>query len=251
MNCTDVRLAVGAQPNVTGPELDRHLRECAACAAYRADMVKLDENIRRALRLDTAALRIEAAHPQAQPVAHPWGSAPPRTWRAAGRRWALAASVLLAVIAGFVLWGALPRHSLAADVVAHVISEPWSRGTGTPVPRSALATVLKRADLRLDSVDGDILFAQTCFFRGRWVPHFVVRTGSGPVTVLILPNERVRSAERFAENGYSGILLPASGVAAHAGVNASRGSIAVLSRSAVDAEKPAREILEALRRQPG
>jgi hypothetical protein len=155
------------------------------------------------------------------------------------RQWALAASVLFAVGVALVLWGALPRHSLAADVVAHVISEPQARGEKA-LPPSALAAVLQNAHLRLDPLDHDVLFAQTCFFRGRLVPHFVVRSRGAAVTVLVLPHESVQAPEHFAGNGYTGVLLP----------NAGHGSIAVLSRTNIDSEQEAREILSALHSQP-
>jgi hypothetical protein len=242
MKCTDAHLAIGAEPHSTSAELDQHLRECASCADYRREMLELDENIQRALKLDLVALKSDApARARVRLVTDsPPPSAPSSRLLAAGRHWALAASVLFAVAVVFVLWGALPRHSLAADVVAHVISEPLPPGPNAELPPATLAGVLESASLRLDPVPGEVVFAQTCFFRGRLVPHFVVRTDQGPVTVLILPNEHVKSAERFAESGYSGILLPDEG----------RGSIAVLSRTQLDAEKSAREILSALHSKP-
>ena len=138
-----------------------------------------------------------------------------------------------------ILWGALPRHSLAADVVAHVISEPLPAAE-TPVPQAALAAVLQSSNLRIDPIKQPVLFAQTCFFRGRLVPHFVVRTGNAAVTVLVLPDEALKAPEHFSDNGYNGVLLP----------NAGHGSIAVLSRTRMDPELEAREILNALHLQP-
>lgn len=241
MNCSDVRVVIGAEPGATTAELDRHLGECAACADYRREMIRLDDNIRLALKLDLAALKSDGpARPRVRLVmgadAEATNEYRPPVSQSGTRQWALAASILLAVAVGFVLWGALPRHSLAADVVAHVISEPFSQDMDSTNARSTLARVLQQADLRLDPIHEEVTFAQTCFFRGRMVPHFVVRTDHGLVTVMILPNERVKTAERFAESGYTGVLLPVAG----------SGSVAVLSRTALDAEMPAREILSAL-----
>ncbi|MEP7243072.1 MAG: DUF3379 family protein [Gammaproteobacteria bacterium] len=238
MKCADAHLAIGAEPQSITPELERHLLECASCTEYRREMLALDENIQRALKLDLAAF--EKVVPFPSPVRRvaelPTPSVQRASSRTAGNQWALAASVLFALGVMFVLWGALPRHSLAADVVAHVISEPVPKRQSVPVPPATLAGVLEKAHLRMDPLPGQVTFAQTCFLRGRLVPHFVVRTDKGPLTVLILPNEHVKAAERFSEGGYTGILLPDEG----------RGSIAVLSRQNVDAEQPAREILGAL-----
>jgi hypothetical protein len=246
MKCSDVHLAIGAEPHGTSPELEYHLRDCAACGEYRREMRALDEQIRRALSIDVAALKTEtparsrvrlvssapAPHSEVTPVEPSWVSA-------MGRQWALAASALFAVAVGFVLWGALPRHSLAADVVAHVISEPLPSPVQA-LPPDALESVLHSAHLHLDPIGQDVLFAQTCFFRGRLVPHFVVRSGDAAVTVMVLSNESLKAPEYFNENGYSGILYP----------NADHGSIAVLSRGHVDSEQEARQILSALHRQP-
>jgi hypothetical protein len=133
-------------------------------------------------------------------------------------------------VAVLFFWGALPAHSLASDFVTHVMSEP------TDVSPSTIAVVLERARLQLDSLPGEVVFAETCFFRGRLVPHFVVQTRQGPVTVMILPEERVNAPEHFEEGGYRGVVIPDN---AH-------GSIAVLSREKLDADAPAREILSAL-----
>jgi hypothetical protein len=243
MKCADAHLAIGAEPNSLPPELERHLRECVGCAEYRREMMELDEHIHRALQLDLATLESDApARTHVRLVAEstlPEQQPAPRA-AAVRRQWALAASVLFAVAVVLVLWGALPRHSLAADVVAHVISEPIAAKFGPPSSSAPLADVLRSAHLRLDPIHDEVVFAQTCFFRGRLVPHFVVRTDQGPVTVMILPNEKVKQAERFEEGGFRGILLPDAG----------RGSIAVLSRSKLDAEQAAREILGALHSEP-
>lgn len=241
MNCTDAHLAIGAEPHGTSPELEQHLRECEACVGYRREMLELDERIHRALRVDLAALKGDASAPL--PVRLVSSTTPPVgsvSWLAnLGRQWALAASVLLAVAVVLVLWGALPRHSLAADVVAHVISEPLPE-VEQPLPRETLDAVLLSSKLKLDPIHRQILFAQSCFFRGRLVPHFVVRAGNAAVTVLVLPDESLKGPEHFNDSGYSGILLP----------NPGHGSIAVLSRSRVDSENEAREILNALHPQP-
>jgi len=242
MKCSEVHLAIGAEPQRSTPELEQHLQACAACADYRREMLMLDEEIRRALDVDLSALksgtparppvRLVSSAPQAAPVQTSWASS-------IGRQWALAASVIFAVAVAAVLWGALPRSTLAADVVAHVISEPLPADEKA-ISQPALDAVLRNAHLRLDPIDRDVLFAQTCFFRGRLVPHFVVRSGDAAVTVLVLPNESLRALEHFSENGYSGVLLP----------NAGHGSIAVLSRNSMDSEEEAREILSALHSQP-
>jgi hypothetical protein len=253
MNCTEVHLAIGAEPQAMTPVLEAHLRECPACADYRREMLELDAQIHRALKIDLAALRADTSaadaaksEPAARPAVRLVASTPltpPReetSWGAAlKRQWALAASVLFAVGVAAVLWGALPRHTLAADVVAHVISEPLPPDEKVLAP-AVLDQVLQNAHLQLDASEREVLFAQTCFFRGRLVPHFVVRSGGAAVTVLVLARESVDAPMHFDESGYSGVLYP----------NPGHGSIAVLSRTQMDSEKEAQQILSALHSQP-
>jgi hypothetical protein len=40
------------------------------------------------------------------------------------------------------------------------------------------------------------------------VPHLVVQTDRGPVTILILVDESVRGSVRFDLQGYQGVLVP-------------------------------------------
>jgi hypothetical protein len=253
MNCTEVHLAIGAEPQGMTPALEAHLRECASCAEYRREMLELDTRIHRALKIDLAALRADAPHadaakgePATRPPVRLVTSTPPppapeeSSWGATFKRqWALAASVLFALGVVAVLWGALPRHTLAADVVAHVISEPIPND-GKALSPDVLDGVLQNAHMQLDSANREVLFAQTCFFRGRLVPHFIVRSGGSEVTVLVLPREEIDAPMHFDESGYRGVLLP----------NPGHGSIAVLSRAPVDSEKEGREILSELHSQP-
>lgn len=238
MKCSDAHLAIGAEPQATSPELEQHLRDCASCTQFRREMRDLDAQIHRAMKIDMAALKADAP---ARPSVRLVSNAPPaaqtrRSWLSnVTRQWAMAASVLVALGVVFVLWGALPRHSLAADVVAHVISEPMP-SPEAPLPLPKLEGVLQGANVKMDPISHEVLFAQTCFFRGRLVPHFVVRSGDAAVTVLVLQNEQLKGPEHFAGSGYDGVIVPVEG----------HGSIAVLSRRPIDTNRQAQEILSAL-----
>jgi uncharacterized protein DUF3379 len=236
VNCSDVHLMLGAEPAATTPDLEAHLRECAACAQFRAEMQQLDEKIRRALTIEIPA---QEFHARPAPGTYAVTKTPVSYSRS--KQWALAASVLLAVTVVLVMWGALPSHSLAADVVSHVVSEPVDEPLDMPVDEKTVRTVMEQAGLRLDPIDPSIVFMRTCFIRGRLVPHFMVRTADGMATVMILPDEQVKAAERFEGSGYKGIIIPAS---------KKGGSIALLSRSNVDLEHYAGAIRHAVHYLP-
>ena len=131
----------------------------------------------------------------------------------------MAAGLLLAVGVAGGLWVGRPRSSLAEDVVGHMAGEPqaWDR---TNRISAQLPTVLRAAQMRLSPSAGLVSYANSCLFRGYLVPHLVVQSASGPVTVMVLVHESVPAPVRFDEQGYRGMILPMPG----------HGSVAVLVR---------------------
>jgi hypothetical protein len=213
IDCAQYRRTVLADPHADSPELAEHLAHCAECPAYRERLLRFDGRLTRALRIDAQVLPMPAQ------------VLPRRAWRNGawrnGRRngWlAMAASLVVALLVG-TLWLGAPHASLAADVVAHMAGEPeaWTR-TDVPVPSADLAPVLAEAHMRLRQDAGMVSYAQSCLFRGHHVPHLVVQTGMGPVTVMVLVHENVAAARMFDEGGYRGTIVPVPG----------HGSIAVL-----------------------
>lgn len=200
MECREFRRAAGADPRHLAHEAVEHRDACPACAEFLRQTLALDERILAALR-----------------VAMPGGA------RTAGasisvarqifdrRRWlALAASVAGGVVVGSLLWVSAPQASLAEDVIRHMAHEPDAMvQTSAPADEATLERVLERGGVRLAPGAGLVSYAETCRFRGRRVPHLVVQTEAGPVTVMVLRHERVAAPVPFAEDGYTGTLLPA------------------------------------------
>jgi hypothetical protein len=214
MDCTQYRRAILADPHDPNPELKRHLESCRVCPAYTERLLGFEGRLERALRVGVP----QAAGPQ--PIA-PRRRAPWRELSMGRGRLAMAASVLFALVLAGGLWLAAPHPSLAADVVAHMAGEPqaWAR-TDVPVAPQALADVLRNSHMRLDPTAGMVSYAQSCLFRGHRVPHLVVQTEMGPVTVMVLVHESVAKPEPFNEEGYRGVIIPVAG----------HGSFAVLAR---------------------
>jgi len=206
VTCDDARLLIGADPGATTPELEEHLATCAACARFREEMRALDAEIRRALERPPDTVR-------------PRSGRPSRTWR----QWALAASVVLASFAVLALWLLRPSDTLAREVVAHVQAEPESWLATQHVSAQDIGQALRGAGVALDVTSDRVMYAQSCWFRGHYVPHLVIQTARGPATVLILRHEQVRARRSFHEAGMTGLIIPAE-----------HGSIAVLTRGAGD-----------------
>jgi hypothetical protein len=207
MDCISYRRAMLADTHDPDAELARHRDSCGECSAYTERLLRFEGRLERALRVSPAQAGVTVLRPRRR--------AQNRTWLA------MAASVLVGLVIAGGLWLAAPHPSLAADVVAHMAGEPhaWTR-TDVPVPSPELDSVLLNTHMRLRPDAGLVSYAQSCQFRGHRVPHLVVQTGMGPVTVMVLVHESEAKPAHFDEEGYRGVILPVEG----------HGSIAVLAK---------------------
>jgi hypothetical protein len=199
VDCRHVRMAIGGDPHEIAPDVREHLAGCATCRQFHAETLALDGRLRAALELPLATFRKPA--------------------RSAVRRFALAASVMLATLVGGAFWMLGSQSSLAGELVAHVKHENSSWEFRDELSESALSVVLQKAGVEFDS-SMPVVYASACPFRGRLVPHLVVQTNEGPLTVMLLEHEQIRARREFSEDGYRGVLVPAGD-----------GSIAILARS--------------------
>jgi hypothetical protein len=214
MSCEEARLQIGADPGADDPRIAEHVAQCAECSRYRQELRDMD-------RIVSAALRVDF------PAAAPATRISPRPL------WAIAAS-LVVVIVGALAWFLNPRDSFAAQVIDHVNGEAFSLvRTAQPADAAELEEILSRAGIRLKPGAMLVSYAASCEFRGRVVPHLVVQTEQGPVTVLVLADETVQS-KRIDEAGFEGVVAPAP-----------RGSLVVLGQDG-DVQPVAATVLNAL-----
>ena len=142
-------------------------------------------------------------------------------------RWAsLVGSVLAGAVVGAWLWSGGPGNSLGEDVLSHVEDEVPTVAAGGPAPAESVSRVLEQGGIRLRPGAWEVVYAKTCRFRGRSVPHLVLQTKGGPMTVLVLRDEPVDAAESFTGSGFSGRIEPAG-----------PGSIAVVAAAGADLER--------------
>jgi len=226
IDCRQYRRALLADPAHAAPEWAAHRESCASCAEFTARLRSFEDRLARAVRLPAPAGQAvaEGERPGGEVLPlRPGGARGPRGHRGPERAWdrrgfmrrgrfALAASVLLGAGLAAILWLAVPRSSLADDVVAHMAGEPdaW-RSTGAAVPAPALAAVLREAHVRLSKGAGVVSYARSCSFRGHRVPHLVVQGADGPATVMVLVHEKVPGEAHFDEQGYRGVIVPVAG----------------------------------------
>jgi hypothetical protein len=124
---------------------------------------------------------------------------------------------------------------LAGELVEHVLHEPGSWQSRQPVAPELLAAVLAKAGVKYHS-RWPVTYASPCPFRGRVVPHLVVQTDRGPLTVMVLAHVASAEKEKFSESGYRGVVMPAGA-----------GSIAVVARQGQDINGALDAVLAGLR----
>lgn len=192
MNCLEFRRALGADPNHVSPESLAHRAQCPACEKYAQEMLRLNGLIRRALAVPVRSSRKSFA------------SRSKLSW------YAMAASLLLVIGFGGTFWFlGFPRTSLAGDVVAHLAHEPSAMTVvEARVSAELLDGALRAKGMHLARPINDVSYLQSCLVRGNFVPHLVVQTDRGPVTVLLLSEEKVSGTQHFDERQYHGVLVP-------------------------------------------
>ena len=217
MNCEDYREAIAADPSGSFAGGDAHAAGCDACSKYTEEMRALDEAIARALAIDVPEFRL----PELPNIESAGGKRPAATAIPQGRRtrsrfvspplWAgLAAAV--AVIA--VLFTGFPdtstdQRQLVAEIIAHMDHEQASRQvTSVAVPDQTLHAVVDRKVAAMDRDVGLITYAMSCVINGRSVPHLVIQSDTGPVTLILLAEETINSSIPLEGENVHGVLLP-------------------------------------------
>lgn len=212
IDCLEFRRRVGAEPAASDADLEAHRQACASCARHQDELRAMDAVIGRALRIDL----------------------PPAVPRR--RLYAIAASLVAGIAIGVVLLVSAPRDSVAREVMDHVTREKAeTMATTEPLTPASLAQVLDPDGTRLKPGIGDVTFAARCRFDGQVVPHLVVRTPQGPVTVLMLRHRTIAKAMHLSEQGYEGVVLPAP-----------KGSIAIVGEGIADLDAVAKKVYDAV-----
>jgi hypothetical protein len=231
MNCLEFRRAAGADPEHLSPEALAHRDACPQCAQFLREIQHLDATIFKALKIP---IEPRAAARQAPP---PRVADAVRASLANRSRWyALAASVAGGVAIGALLWAGGSRDALAKDAVEHMKHETASMvATTTPADPAAVHAALEADGVNLKPDVGVVSYVMACQFRGHTVPHLVVQTSTGPVTVLVLRDEKVSRTTKFHEQGFAGTLV-------HSGP----GGLAIIGTSDAQVAEAAAKVQSAL-----
>ncbi len=197
MNCLEFRRILTSDPAHDGADCAAHRAECESCDRYAAELADFDNLIRRAMAVPVpeklGGEAVEVARKAPQP-----------------RFLALAASLVLAVGAGFAAWQFSGGDVLSDELVAHIYHEPdlLLLTADTVESVETVGTVLQRANVSLRRDIGAVAHAGLCYFRGNLVAHLVVAGKDGPITVMLLPDEHVDKPTRISEDDFEGTIVP-------------------------------------------
>jgi hypothetical protein len=235
IDCSEYRRRITAEPALA-QALREHVASCAECAAFTQRLLAFEQRLAAALKLDLPAPSASGSNVIA--------FKPRRSRGGASKPWfAMAASVVVAVGVAALLWLGTAESSLASDVVEHMAHEPdaWAR-TDSRVASANLAAVLHDAHVRLLPNMNRVSYAHSCLFRRHHVPHLVVQSDSGPVTVMVLAHEDIAKPRHFDEQGYRGMIVPMPG----------HGSVAVITRgtSMPDTERVVASLVSSIQWTP-
>ncbi len=169
-------------------------------------MLELDGAISRALAIDVPELAV----PDLPDIDTSNVVALPRRRWSAPAMLAMAATVVLAAFIGLRMLDTGTQHdSLADQLLAHLEHEPYAlRVTDVAVSDARLASVVPANLAEMDHSAGLITYARTCEINGRDVPHLVIQGERGPVTLLLMPHEKVAAPESFTGENIKGVILP-------------------------------------------
>ena len=205
MNCEDYKKALTADPGFD--DESGHLDSCVACREYSAEMLALNDRIAAAMALSVPELvmpelpDIETDNvvtlSERRAISKP-------TW------FAVAATVLIAAVVGIRMTGTGVEYgTLNEQLLAHLDHEPAALlPTRTPVSDRQLTRVVPEKLATMNHDAGLITYAMSCRINGNDVPHLVIQGERGPITILLMPHEKVAEASSIDGTNVQGIILP-------------------------------------------
>jgi len=204
MNCDNYKTAISAEPAFS--DETGHTDSCASCQAFQKEILALNANVAKALELNVPALKMpELPDIDTQDVSSLTArrSVSKVTW------FALAATVVLGAFVGLrVTQTDVEYGSLEEQLLAHIDHEPRALAvSSTPVSDARLQWAVPTAVATMSHDGGLITYVQSCTINGETVPHLVIQGEHGPITILLMPNEKISESRRFDGVGVRGVIL--------------------------------------------
>ena len=170
------------------------------------EMKALDLKIARALQIDVPPLVM----PELPDIDENVVTLPVRRRSKAPIWFAVAATVVLGLSIALRMSPIFEEYeTLADEVLAHLDHEPGAlRVTDVPVSDRRLARAVPASMAVFDREATLITYANPCIINGKRVPHLVVQGQHGPVTILLMPEEKVAGSTPLEGDSVHGVILP-------------------------------------------
>ncbi len=199
MNCLEFRRRKLTAPDDTDEALVAHARECQHCRQFSAELLELDDGLRRAIDVPLPE-NLDAKIMLRQSFQSSRGA---KRWQ-----WLGIAASLLAVAVLITAVTRTPPSTLDEKLVAHVgFEEMLVSGRTTYLDAGAVAAAIAEAGIEASIGFEQVLHAHPCVIDDRLVAHLIVRDGDEEFTVLLTPFG-VDAPHTFASDGWEGIIEP-------------------------------------------
>ncbi len=240
MNCLQFRRKLLEDPRCREPDFRRHGHDCAACQREFERVQAFEASLREAIHVEPPAgleeriLRAQrrASSPTEQPAPAP---APRRYWPAIAAGIVMLFGATLLYESG---WRGTPHgpQGLETTVLNHIQDELPHLHEVRDVPAERLARLIAQLGGELKTPLRHVNFAGKCQMRKYPGAHLVLAGEKGPVTVLIMPGEKIPAARRFRSERFDGELMPIA-----------NGSVAVVGERNEDVGRIARRVAQSIR----
>ncbi len=233
MNCQTFRQYCTLNPTYRQQDFLRHKQACSACADFADDMMRFEQTLVEAMKIETPAglteriLHRQTIIPSAdQRLPTPVGSDERKTGHLfkflkrytpsqLASQWfhysiyALAASLVLAIgfLVGSLWW---QSNVLQQQVIAYIENEPHAFLMNDEVPPDEVRAMFQAIGAKLSSDIGPVNFCNLLTIQDYASAHIVLTGTKGPVNVLFIRDSQLTGYHTFSHGKLKSILFSAA-----------------------------------------
>ncbi|MGI9332628.1 MAG: DUF3379 family protein [Gammaproteobacteria bacterium] len=227
MNCLEFQRALRIEPNARDARLLEHAASCAVCEASFRRARAFEAKLHGAVNIEppenmvarvVLAQTIENGRATTDDAdTRPVGrrAEDRRWWRRAWRgRWkTIAASVaLIAITAGIATERSTRDSRLGGELIDMVERATYAMMAKGPVLAPEIEAALGPIGLGMNGeLERKVRFAGQCRLRGRQAGHLVVEGSRAPISIFVMPGQRLSGRSDIENEHWSGVLIPAPG----------------------------------------
>ncbi len=199
MNCEEFRRKLLEDPHCRAPEFLAHRDKCAPCEDEAKAVTRLESDLEDLLNVDPppdlkTGLRLIPQRRQWLPFA-------------------MAASLAgMAALGTWLMSGPVEdgNAAMVAEVLHHIEHEPLNLNHEPALATGNWTALSPRVQIDTDDWNHTVTYAAPCEMMGHKGLHLVLAGDEGPVSVLVIVDQRVAESRLFHEADHRGVLRPLS-----------------------------------------